>query len=169
MPSPFDQITLFEKGHFLSHFLILDRHELLYWSLCFVCLVFFFSDDSLIIKMCWIILSQRGYLSELPRQSLSWKRYAFHICRRCCIPCKPQPMFIYRPSRALFSFTSLLLRSRIIPPVTCPLSSDPFSHNSGENYCRKIINLLLVKRNMNRYEQIPRSLQTHMSVMERYT
>ena len=45
----------------------------------FVCFVFFFSDDSLIIKMCWIILSQRGYLSELPRQSLSWKRYAFHI------------------------------------------------------------------------------------------
>ena len=45
---------------------------------CMLCF-FFFSDDSLIIKMCWIILSQRGYLSELPRQSLSWKRYAFHI------------------------------------------------------------------------------------------
>ena len=73
MPSV-DQITLFEKGHFLLHFLILDRHELLLYAL-----FFFFSDDSLIIKMCWIILSQRGYLSELPRQSLSWKRYAFHI------------------------------------------------------------------------------------------
>ena len=45
----------------------------------FTMLCFSFLDDSLIIKMCWIILSQRGYLSELPRQSLSWKRYAFHI------------------------------------------------------------------------------------------
>ena len=34
MPSV-DQITLFEKGHFLLHFLILDRHELLLYALFF--------------------------------------------------------------------------------------------------------------------------------------